>query len=78
MIGHQPMAGITAYQMFHAAGARSSTHRTIFPIPQRGVPTSFGPDLNTFLWDGAFHKKYKEQEREHDNRQHPKHIEIGE
>jgi len=45
------------------------------------VPPYFGsillaPDPSTLLRDGAFHQQHSEHQRDHDNGQHPEHIEI--
>jgi hypothetical protein len=45
------------------------------------VPPYFGsillaPDPSTFLRDGAFHQQHSEHQRDHNNGQHPEHIEM--
>ena len=37
-----------------------------------------GPNPGAFLRDGSFHQQHNERERDHDDGQHPEHIEVGE
>jgi hypothetical protein len=37
-----------------------------------------GSDPSAFLCDGALHQQYNEHKRDHDDGQHPEHIEVGE
>src|SRR5271169_1702225 len=45
---------------------------------ERRVLTLLGADPSAFLCDGAFHQQHNEHKRDHDNGQHPEHIEVGE
>src|SRR5271166_14780 len=45
---------------------------------ERRVLTLLGSDPSAFLCDGAFHQRHNEHKRDHDNGQHPEHIEVGE
>ena len=45
---------------------------------RRGAVRLLGSDPGTLLGDGTLHQQHTEHERDHDNRQHPEHIEVGE
>jgi hypothetical protein len=41
------------------------------------VCSTYSSSPNAFLRDGAFHHQHNEHKRDHDNGQHPEHIEVG-
>jgi hypothetical protein len=47
-------------------------------VPPYLGSTLLASDPSPFLRDGAFHQQHNEHKRDHDNGQHPEHVEVGE